>query len=201
MKRSGNSYLGLETRTIPQMADVEILKSKLGVHPDFPKEGIVFLDFLPILREPSCFEVLMTNFCYHITTTIFPRLNETGSKLDAIVGLDARGFLLGPILAMRFGCSFVPIRKAGKLPGSVVKAEYVKEYGVDALEIQKNALVQNQAVLVIDDLLATGGTAKAAGDLLRSLNVLILEYLFVVEIESLDGRKNLNAPTYSVIKS
>ncbi|KAI9630101.1 hypothetical protein KEM48_012276 [Puccinia striiformis f. sp. tritici PST-130] len=150
------------------MADVQLLKSKLTLHPDFPKKGIDFLDFLPILRDPQAFETLIAHFCNHVTTTILPKLKAEGKSLDVIVGLDARGFLLGPIIALRLGCSFVPVRKAGKLP-------------------------------VIDDLIATGGTAKAAGELVKILNANVLEYLFVIEIDFLKGSKLLNAPTYSII--
>ncbi|KAA1114077.1 adenine phosphoribosyltransferase [Puccinia graminis f. sp. tritici] len=182
-----------------KMADVELLKSKLGRHPDFPKKGIDFLDFLPILRDPQTFETLIGHFCHHITTTILPKLKEQGKKLDVIVGLDARGFLLGPIIALRLGCAFVPVRKAGKLPGPVEKVEYTKEYGTDTAEIQSDAIKPNQTVIVIDDLIATGGTAKAAGDLVSKLNATVLEYLFVIEIDFLEGRKTLNAPTYSII--
>ncbi|OAV91681.1 hypothetical protein PTTG_06518 [Puccinia triticina 1-1 BBBD Race 1] len=181
------------------MADVELLKSKLTVHPDFPKKGINFLDFLPILRDPQAFEILIAHFVHHIAASVLPKLKEEGKTLDAIVGLDARGFLLGPIIALRLGCAFVPVRKAGKLPGAVEKVEYSKEYGTDTAEIQADAIKPNQNVIVVDDLIATGGTAKAAGDLVKNLNANVLEYLFVIEIDFLEGRKTLNAPTYSVI--
>ncbi|MBW0505154.1 hypothetical protein O181_044869 [Austropuccinia psidii MF-1] len=183
------------------MSDVDFLKSKLGVHPDFPKKGIVFLDFLPILRDPHAFETLITHLVHHITTQIMPNLRANNQTLDFILGLDSRGFLLGPILALRLGCGFVPIRKAGKLPGEVIKAEYVKEYGIDAVEIQKDAIKPNQTAIVIDDLIATGGTAKASEELLTKLNVQILEFIFCIEIPSLNGSKLLKAPTYSIIQS
>ncbi|KAI7937172.1 hypothetical protein MJO28_016071 [Puccinia striiformis f. sp. tritici] len=181
------------------MADVQLLKSKLTLHPDFPKKGIDFLDFLPILRDPQAFETLIAHFCNHITTTILPKLKAEGKSLDVIVGLDARGFLLGPIIALRLGCSFVPVRKAGKLPGQVSKVEYTKEYGTDTAEIQTDAIKPSQNVIVIDDLIATGGTAKAAGELVKILDANVLEYLFVIEIDFLEGSKLLNAPTYSII--
>ncbi|PLW05576.1 hypothetical protein PCASD_23965, partial [Puccinia coronata f. sp. avenae] len=137
------------------MGDVEYLRSKLTLHPDFPNKGITFLDFLPILRDPRSFEILMTNFAHHISDQIIPRLEKEGKTLDVIVGLDARGFLLGPVLALRFGCSFVPVRKRGKLPGPCEQYEFTKEYGSDTFEIQKDSIKPGQNVIVIDDLIAT----------------------------------------------
>lgn len=128
------------------MSDVEYLKSLLKPHSDFPKkvkhllafcpiyaltmimQGITFLDFLPILRDPVAFETLITNFVHHITSHTIP--NSPSRKVDVIVGLDARGFLLGPIVALRLGAAFVPVRKRGKLPGDCVQAAYEKEYGM-----------------------------------------------------------------------
>lgn len=180
------------------MSDVAYLKSLLGVHPDFPKKGIVFLDLFPILRNPLGFETLITHFIHHLTSETIPKLEN--KKIDVVVGLDARGFLLGPVLAMRLNCGFVPIRKKGKLPGEVVGAEYVKEYGTDVFEIQADSIQPGQNVIVIDDLIATGGSAKAAGELVDKMGAKVIEYLFLIEVSFLKGSQHLNAPTYAMIK-
>ena len=126
------------------MSDVAHLKSLLGVHPDFPKKGITFLDIFPLLRSPVVFEELITHLVHHIFTT------HPGKTPDVIVGLDARGFLLGPIIALRLGAAFVPVRKAGKLPGHCEVAVYEKEYGQDKFEIQSDAIKEGQTVIVIE---------------------------------------------------
>ncbi|KLO16330.1 adenine phosphoribosyltransferase [Schizopora paradoxa] len=206
------------------MADVELLKSLLGVHPGFPKPGITFLDFLPILRDPTAFETLLTHFMHRITTTVIPSLppspaastsngSNTGGdlaststiqarpKIDAVVGLDARGFLLGPPLALRLGAAFVPVRKRGKLPGVCVQAVYEKEYGEDIFEMQAGSIQPGQNVLVVDDLIATGGSAKAAGELVAKQGGRVVQYLFVISIPFLRGIERLDAPAYAIIES
>jgi len=182
------------------MADVELIRSKLGVHPDFPKKGIVFLDFLPILRDPVAFETLITHILYHITSHTIPT-SSPKKKIDVIVGLDARGFLLGPIIALRLGAAFVPVRKAGKLPGETISATYQKEYGADSFEIQLGGIKEGDNVIVIDDLIATGGSAKAAGDLVKAAGGITLEYLFVIGLAFLKGHEKLDAPAYWIIES
>ncbi|KAM0750793.1 PRTase-like protein [Meredithblackwellia eburnea MCA 4105] len=180
------------------MASIAHLKSLLGVHPDFPQKGIVFLDIFPLFRDPVAIEELLTAFNQHIFSSVIPQ--SPSRKVDVVVGLDARGFLLGPILAMRLGAAFVPVRKAGKLPGKCAVAEYKKEYGVDRFEMQEDAIKPGQTVVVIDDLIATGGSAKAAGELIAKLGGKTLAYLFIVEIEFLKGSQVLDAPTFSLIK-
>ncbi|KAF7301338.1 Adenine phosphoribosyltransferase [Mycena indigotica] len=181
------------------MADIEYLKSQLGVHPDFPKKGIVFLDIFPLLRNPVAFETLITNLIHHLTSHTIPA--SPSKKIDVVVGLDARGFLLGPIIAMRLGAAFVPVRKKGKLPGQCVSATYVKEYGEDSFEMQSDAIKPGQTVVVIDDLIATGGSAKAAGELISVQGGKTLEYLFIIELTFLKGGSKLDAPVYSIVQS
>ncbi|KAI0091967.1 phosphoribosyltransferase-like protein, partial [Irpex rosettiformis] len=162
-------------------------------------QGIVFLDIFPILRDPVAFETLITHFVYHLTSTTIP--GSPNKKIDVVVGLDARGFLLGPIIAMRLGAAFVPVRKKGKLPGECAKASYEKEYGTDSFEMQADAIQPGQNVIVVDDLIATGGSATAAGQLVKKLGGNVLEYLFIIELTFLKAKEKLDAPLYSIIQS
>ncbi|KAI0773850.1 adenine phosphoribosyltransferase [Fomes fomentarius] len=180
------------------MADVEYLKGLLRPYPDWPKKGIVFLDIFPLLRDPVRFETLITHFVYKLTSDTIAK--SPTKKIDVVVGLDARGFLLGPIIAMRLGAAFVPVRKKGKLPGEVVRAQYEKEYGVDEFEMQADAIQPGQNVVIIDDLVATGGSAKAAGELVAKLGAKTLEYLFIIELTFLKPAEKLDAPLYSIIQ-
>lgn len=181
------------------MSDTDYIKSLLKAHPDFPKKGIVFLDIFPILRDPVAFETLITHFVYHLTSKTIPA--TPAKKIDVVVGLDARGFLLGPIIAMRLGAAFVPVRKKGKLPGECVTASYEKEYGVDSFEMQADAIKPGQTVVVVDDLIATGGSAKAAGELVAKLGGKVIEYLFIIELTFLKAASKLDAPLYSIVQS
>ncbi|KAH8106188.1 adenine phosphoribosyltransferase [Cristinia sonorae] len=178
--------------------DVEYIKSHLVPHPDFPKKGIVFLDIFPLLRNPLAFETLITNFVHHLTSSTAAK--SPTKKIDVIVGLDARGFLLGPIIALRLGAAFVPVRKRGKLPGQCHTASYEKEYGVDNFDIQVDAIKPGQTVVVVDDLIATGGSAKAAGELVTKCGSQVLEYLFIIELTFLKPSEKLDAPLYSIVK-
>ncbi|KAK0191007.1 adenine phosphoribosyltransferase [Armillaria mellea] len=173
------------------MADIGFIKSRLTSHPDFPKKGIVFLDIFPILRDPLAFETLITHLVHHITST----------TIDVVVGLDARGFLLGPIIALRLGAAFAPVRKKGKLPGQCVSATYEKEYGADSFEMQSDSIKPGQTVIVVDDLIATGGSARAAGQLISDLGGITIEYLFIIELLFLKAASTLDAPIYSVVQS
>jgi len=181
------------------MADVEYLRGLLKPHLDFPKKGVLFLDIFPILRDPIAFETLITHFMHHLTSNTIPK--AATKKIDAVVGLDARGFLLGPIIALRLGAAFVPVRKKGKLPGRCVTATYEKEYGTDSFEMQEEVIKPGQNVIVVDDLIATGGSAKAAGELVAKQGGKTLEYLFIIELMFLKGRDELDGPVYSIVKS
>jgi len=178
------------------MADIDLLKSQVKYYSDFPKNGMIFLDIFPLFKNPLLFESLITRLVHHATSYTLG-LSEN-KKIDTVVGLDARGFLLGPIIALRLGAAFVPVRKKGKLPGDCVSTTYEKEYGPDVFEIQADAIMPGQNVVVVDDILATGGSAKASGDLVAKLGGKTLEYLFVIEISFLKGASKLDAPVYSI---
>ena len=184
------------------MADIELLKTKFQYHADWPKKGILFCDVLPVLRDPITFEILLTNIMSHVFTQTLPRLAQQGaeSRINYVVGLDARGFLLGPVIAQRLGAGFVPVRKQGKLPGACVQATFEKEYGADVFEMQRDAIPAGANVLVVDDLMATGGSAAAAGSLVRQLQARVVEYVFVVSIPCLKGADKLDAPEYHLVE-
>ncbi|KAH6639327.1 phosphoribosyltransferase-like protein [Boeremia exigua] len=168
------------------------LKGALRQFPDFPAPGILFEDILPIFADPSLFEALVHALELHIQQTFT-------EKPDVIVGLDARGFLFGPTLALRLGAAFVPVRKRGKLPGPCETAEYMKEYGADFFQMQAGAVKPGQKVLIVDDIIATGGSAAAAGTLVEKLGGNVIEYIFILELDFLKGRDKLNAPVYTLL--
>lgn len=169
------------------------LKAALGQYPDFPKEGILFEDIMPIFANPDLFKKLIDSFKQHLEETF------KDTKIDYIIGLESRGFLFGPALALAMGCGFAPIRKPGKLPGECVQASYEKEYGSDMLEMQKHAIKKGSNVIVVDDIIATGGSAKAAGELLKMVGGNVLEYDFLMELDFLKGRDKLDAPVFALL--
>ncbi|KAJ3300583.1 adenine phosphoribosyltransferase [Borealophlyctis nickersoniae] len=175
------------------MSDLARIKSLLRAIPDFPHKGILFQDIFPIFQDPLAVEALVTNITHHLLSTGLPRI-------DVIVGLDARGFLLGPWIASRLGAAFVPVRKAGKLPGATTQVAYQKEYGADYFEMQTGAIKPGQNVVVLDDLIATGGSAKAAGELIKLSGGKTVEYVFFIELTALKGVEKLDAPVYSLLK-
>ncbi|KAJ3128176.1 adenine phosphoribosyltransferase [Physocladia obscura] len=150
-------------------------------------------DIFGIFQDPLAVETLLTHILHHITSANL-------GKIDVIVGLDARGFLLGPTIALRLGCAFVPVRKAGKLPGATTQVAYTKEYGTDYFEIQEGAIKPGQNVIILDDLIATGGSAKGAGDLVKLSGGKTVEYIFFIELSFFKGRNVLDAPTYAVME-
>jgi adenine phosphoribosyltransferase len=149
--------------------------------PDFPKPGILFKDIMPLLQDPVALRHTVD------------RLVEFGTakKVDIILGAEARGFILGAAMAYGLGAGFVPARKPGKLPWLVNRAEYDLEYGTDTLEMHQDAIKSGQRVIIHDDLLATGGTAKAKVDLVESAGGIVVGLAFVVELEFLKGRDKL----------
>lgn len=170
------------------------LKSCLKQYPNFPQEGILFEDFLPIFANPADFQKLVDAFKLHLTETF------AGQKIDYVIGLESRGFLFGPALALALNAGFIPVRKPGKLPGAVNQVVFKKEYGEDVFEMQKGAIKPNSNVIIVDDILATGGSAQAAGELvLKEEQVKILEFLFVMELDFLKGREKLQAGTFTLL--
>ena len=149
--------------------------------PDFPKPGIAFKDITPLLLDP-----------YAIDTAVEGIAEWAGSKgIDFVVAAEARGFILGAAIARELGAGFVPARKPGKLPHDVVTAEYILEYGIDVLEMHADALAHGARVLIHDDLLATGGTARALAELVEGLGATVVGCAFLVELTFLDGRRRL----------
>jgi len=169
---------------------VSDLKAAIRDIPDFPKPGILFKDITPILQDPALFE----RTCAHFAEAF------AGQQIDVIVGMESRGFLFGCPLAIAMGVPFVPARKPGKLPYESVGYEYELEYGTNRLEMHVDAVSEGQRVLVVDDLLATGGTANATGKLIEQLGGTVAAYAFVIELSFLDGRKALgDVPVESIL--
>lgn len=158
---------------------LEIIKSKIRDVVDFPQKGIVFRDLTTVFKEPDCLKELSD-----MLTRMYA---EKG--ITKVVGIESRGFIMGPIVATRIGAGFVPMRKPGKLPAETWQESYTKEYGVDVIEIHKDALCENDVVLLHDDLLATGGTMQAAHKLVKRFNPKKIYVNFLVELEFLKGRE------------
>src|SRR5881398_2493778 len=170
---------------------VEKLRAAVRDVPDFPKKGIVFKDITPILSDPALF---------HASIDVFLE-DCRGKKIDKIVGIDARGFLFGSAVAYEPGVGFVPIRKRGKLPFKTEIAKYSLEYGEAEMEMHVDAMLPNERVVLVDDLLATGGTSAAAAALIRKVGGQLLEAQFLIELEFLHGRKQLEpTPIVSFLK-
>ena len=170
------------------------LKELVSDYPNFPKEGILFRDMFPLLQDPVATSVMMSDFRDFIET-----LQKDNQKPDYIVGIESRGFLIGSALAAKEIIGFVPIRKKGKLPGNVTGINYTLEYGQDRLEIKSDVL-KDKKVLLVDDLLATGGTVKAASKLIEKTGGNLVGCAFVIELLGLKGRNNIpNVPIKSLI--
>jgi len=157
--------------------------------PDFPKPGIVFKDISPLLRDPAALAA-----CADALTAPFRALS-----VDVVLCLDARGFLFGPLVAARLGVGVVPARKPGKLPRATVQARYALEYGESVLEVHRDAFAKGDRVLLVDDVLATGGTACAAMALVSELGATVVGSAFVLELSGLGGRARLPDPVYAAI--
>ena len=156
-------------------------KSKIRDIPDFPSKGILFKDITPLLAEPRAFHIVLDSIAERFI----------GEHVDVIVGVEARGFIFGGALAARLNASFVPARKPGKLPAESDKVSYKTEYSVAELEMHKESIRSGARVVVVDDVLATGGTAKASAELVSRQGGQVVAYAFVIELAFLGGRKVL----------
>jgi adenine phosphoribosyltransferase len=157
------------------------LRNSIRNVPDFPKEGIQYKDITTLLKDPDALR---------LTSDLLKR-PFIDQNIDYVLGIESRGFLFGPRLAQDLNAGFVPIRKPSKLPAEILQERYELEYGEDVLEMHTDALVNGDHVIIHDDLIATGGSAKAATDLVRRLGGVIAGYSFIIELEGLDGRKKL----------
>ncbi|HSL20682.1 MAG TPA: adenine phosphoribosyltransferase [Vicinamibacterales bacterium] len=167
------------------------LKQKIRNVPDFPKPGILFYDITTLLRDRDGFRMVIENLS----------LPYEGKNIDLVVGIESRGFILGGAVAHRIGAGFVPVRKLGKLPSKAIRATYDLEYGTDSLEMHEDAVVADQNVLIVDDLLATGGTARATVDLVRKLGGRVHGVAFLIELVELNGRAKLEGQNlFSLLK-
>jgi adenine phosphoribosyltransferase len=174
----------------PEAVDCESLKKLIREVPDFPKPGILFYDITTVLKDKLGFARLIDALSAHYI----------GKDIDLVLGMEARGFIFGPALAYRLNAGFVPVRKPGKLPAEAIKVSYDLEYGSNALEVHKDAIQEGQRVLIVDDLLATGGTAAATADLASQLGAQIAGLAFVVELDFLKGRERLaNYDVFSLL--
>jgi adenine phosphoribosyltransferase len=170
---------------------VEYIRSKIRDVPDFPKPGILFKDITPMLADPRAF-----NLCLDLMAERYD-----GQRIDTIVGIESRGFIFGAALASRMRKAFVPTRKPGKLPAAVHRQEYALEYGTDAIEIHKDAIAPGDRVLIVDDLIATGGTARAAVDLIEKVGGEVVGATFAIELTFLPGAERLKpVPIYSLLQ-
>lgn len=173
-------------------ADTEArLKAAIRDVPDFPKKGVVFKDITTLLQDPRMLRLALDSFVGLLGT----------QPVDKVAAIESRGFILGGVVADRLGVGFVPVRKPGKLPWRTKRASYALEYGTDSLEIHEDALKAGERVVVVDDVIATGGTAEAVGTLVADLGATVAAYAFLVELTFLKGREKLGtAPVLSLIR-
>lgn len=163
---------------------IELLEQSIRTIPDFPKPGIQFKDITPMMANPETL---------YLASRMLVKPFSSAS-VDLVVGIESRGFLFGPTMAMHLFAGFVPVRKPGKLPAETISESYELEYGTDTLEIHKDGIFKGAKVLIHDDLIATGGSAKAAANLVRRLGGEVVGYSFLVELAFLNGRNQLDNP-------
>jgi adenine phosphoribosyltransferase len=161
---------------------MDALKKVIREVPDYPKKGILFYDITTLVKDPKAFAQALDAMCQRYI----------GQEIDAVVGVESRGFIFGAAMAYRMGTGFIMIRKPGKLPADVISETYALEYGEDTIEMHRDAVGKGQKVLVVDDLLATGGTAAAACKLIEKAGGEVAECCFMIELNFLDGRKKLD---------
>jgi adenine phosphoribosyltransferase len=181
---------GVPRKVAGSLDTLAYVKALIRELPDFPQPGVLFRDITPLLADPKGFHIVLDAIAHHFV----------GEKVDAVVGVESRGFIFGGALAARLNASFVPVRRPGKLPFRTDKVSYSLEYGENELEMHRDSLREGASVLVVDDLLATGGTAAAAGELVHRQGAYVLAYAFVIELASLGGRERLlPTPCVSII--
>lgn len=169
------------------------LKSLIRNIPDFPKPGILFRDITTLLRNPDGLRYTLD--------TLTQKCIEAGFEADYVVGMESRGFIFGPPLAYQLGAGFIPVRKPGKLPAAVHTVEYELEYGLDQLEVHQDAFHPGSRVLIVDDLIATGGTAGATAKLLQQIGCELVGFAFIIELRDLGGRQQLpDVPVVTLIE-
>jgi len=167
------------------------IKSKIRTVPHWPKQGIMFRDITTLLKDPEGFKETID--------LLYNRYKD--KKIDKVIGIESRGFIFGAPLAYLLGCGFIPVRKPGKLPAECESEEYTLEYGTDKIEIHKDAISKGERVLIVDDLIATAGTANAARNLVKKLGAVVVECAFIVELIDLRGRDKLDGENvYSVVE-
>jgi adenine phosphoribosyltransferase len=169
----------------------DILKKHIRNIPDFPKQGILFRDITTLLKNKTVFKKAIDALARSVKV----------KKIDYVVAVESRGFIFGAALAYKLGAGFIPVRKKGKLPAETISATYALEYGTDSLEMHKDALKANSKILIVDDLLATGGTVAAVCQLAEQVKAKIAGIIFLIELCDLKGRDKLRGyPVYSLIK-
>ena len=166
------------------------LKQKIRTIPDFPEPGILFRDITTLLRDAEALNETIERFAEHYKN----------KKIDVVAGVESRGFIIGTPLAIRMGLGFIPIRKAGKLPGPTHGVDYDLEYGKDRVEVHQDAIPEGSRVLLVDDLIATGGTIEGSAKLVKKVGGVIVGYAFVIELTDLKGRERLQEPVFSLIE-
>jgi adenine phosphoribosyltransferase len=181
LRQPGTKATNQNTARFASVDPLAYARSFIRDVPDFPKPGILFKDITPLLADPRAFHVVLDSLAERFI----------GDHVDAVVGVDARGFIFGGALAARLNASFVPARKPGKLPAATDRVSYATEYSVAELEMHKGSIREEARCIVVDDLLATGGTAKAAADLVRLQGGYVVAFAFVVELGFLNGREKL----------
>lgn len=164
------------------------IKSLIRTVPHYPKQGIMFRDITTLLKDPVGFRITVNEFVKRYA----------GRKIDKVAGIESRGFIIGGAIAFQLGLGFVPIRKKGKLPAETIGHDYELEYGTDRVEVHVDAINGGETVLLVDDLVATGGTAGAAAALIEASGGQVAECCFVIDLPALGGRKRLEAKGYTV---
>ncbi len=178
--------------TTQSVKDIDLIRKKIRDVPDFPKKGIMFKDITPILQDPE--SLMLTSKL--LLEPFF------GQQVDLVAGIESRGFIFGTRMATDMNAGFVPVRKPNKLPADKISVEYELEYGYDRLEMHSDAIREGDRVIIHDDLMATGGSARAASELIRSMGGVVIGYSFILELVFLNGKEKLEpgVPVYSLLK-